>query len=254
VGRTQLFNTTDTAVERRANKAFAPVVTLDSFGQVGILVENGTAESGGFFANGNTAAIWSPGDSTVDMAGSAPNSTGVLLAIYDEDLMTATTPPGQAAFAFTSGFDGRAINTYTNAYLSSGGTWVNASDRNLKTAFNDVDPRSVLDSLMTIKVQSWSYKREGDDIRHLGPVAQDFYGAFGLGQDDTSISTVDADGVALVAIQELARRNARLEAENARLTQANAGLESRLSRLEQLMAQLPSSGQLVAQDDWNVLR
>jgi hypothetical protein len=40
-------------------------------------------------------------------------------------------------------------------------------------------------------------------VRHLGPTAQDFYEVFGLGDDDKYISTVDADGVALAAIQAL---------------------------------------------------
>ncbi len=34
-------------------------------------------------------------------------------------------------------------------------------------------------------------------------MAQDFYAAFGLGNSDTHIGTVDADGVALAAIQGL---------------------------------------------------
>ncbi len=37
----------------------------------------------------------------------------------------------------------------------------------------------------------------------MGPTAQDFYAAFDLGRDDTSISTVDEGGVALAAIQGL---------------------------------------------------
>jgi hypothetical protein len=40
----------------------------------GILLEGGDFESGGFFANGNNAAIWSPGD-----------GTGGILSVYDED-------------------------------------------------------------------------------------------------------------------------------------------------------------------------
>ena len=54
-----------------------------------------------------------------------------------------------------------------------------------------------------LPLSEWSYLKEGAGIRHLGPVAQDFYHAFGLGADDKSIATVDADGVALAAIQGL---------------------------------------------------
>ena len=48
------------------------------------------------------------------------------------------------------------------------------------------------------------------DKRHIGPVAQDFHAAFGLGTHETAIATVDADGVALAAIQGL---NEKVEAE-----------------------------------------
>jgi hypothetical protein len=37
----------------------------------------------------------------------------------------------------------------------------------------------------------------------MGPMAQDFRAAFGVGEDDRHISTVDAEGVALAAIQGL---------------------------------------------------
>ena len=62
-------------------------------------------------------------------------------------------------------------------------------------------------------ISEWNYKKEADTIRHIGPVAQDFYALFGVGADDKSISTVDPAGVALVAIKELYQRNQRLEQE-----------------------------------------
>jgi hypothetical protein len=51
----------------------------------------------------------------------------------------------------------------------------------------------------------------------MGPTAQDFRAAFGLGPNDTTISVVDADGVALAAIQGAAAKIATLEADNASL-------------------------------------
>lgn len=49
-------------------------------------------------------------------------------------------------------------------------------------------------------------------MAHIRPVAQDFYAAFGVGEDPRRISTVDADGVALAAIQALYRMSQALEA------------------------------------------
>ncbi len=56
-----------------------------------------------------------------------------------------------------------------------------------------------------IPILTWNYETQDGSIRHMGPIAQDFRAAFGLGSDDKHITTVDADGVALAAIQELYR-------------------------------------------------
>ncbi len=97
------------------------------------------------------------------------------------------------------------IETSTGAYLSVGGTWVNASDRNAKENFSPVDPEKILEKLVSIPISTWNYKAQDPSIRHIGPMAQDFYRAFGVGEDDKHISTIDADGVALSAIQGLHR-------------------------------------------------
>ncbi len=68
-----------------------------------------------------------------------------------------------------------------------------------------MEGQSLLARLNEIPIETWNYKTQDDSIRHLGPMAQDFLAAFGLGSDDKHISTVDADGVALAAIQELYR-------------------------------------------------
>jgi trimeric autotransporter adhesin len=98
--------------------------------------------------------------------------------------------------------NGNFINTGTGATLSNGGTWTNNSDRAAKTALETVDTQAVLDALAELPITTWRYHAE-DGTRHMGPMAQDFYAAFGLGADETSISTVDADGVALAAVQGL---------------------------------------------------
>jgi trimeric autotransporter adhesin len=91
-------------------------------------------------------------------------------------------------------------------------------------------------------VPSWNYRSEEASVRHVGPIAQDFYRAFGLGGTDEAISTVDLAGINLLAVQALERRTAelrqktdrieRLEAEVIELHAARAELERRLARLE----------------------
>jgi hypothetical protein len=98
------------------------------------------------------------------------------------------------------------ISTQTGAYLSSGGTWTNASDRNLKENFTPVDPADILNKINTLPVTEWDYKTEGPAVKHIGPVAQDFYATFGLGNNNTSISTIDPAGIALIGIQALSKQ------------------------------------------------
>lgn len=95
------------------------------------------------------------------------------------------------------------IDTSTNAHLTTGGVWTNNSDRNAKTNFESVDGRAVLEAVADMPITTWNYNAEGETVRHIGPMAQDFHAAFGLGNSDTSITTIDADGVALAAIQGL---------------------------------------------------
>jgi hypothetical protein len=111
------------------------------------------------------------------------------------------------------------------------------SDRNAKEAFAPVDPRAVLTAVLTLPIERWSYK--GETVRHLGPMAQDFTAAFGLGADDRHIFPLDASGVALAAIQGLhglvhaqAARLASLEGELAALRGETAALRAELAMRE----------------------
>jgi hypothetical protein len=64
-----------------------------------------------------------------------------------------------------------------------------------------------------LPVSTWNYIADGAAVRHLGPMAQDFKAAFGLGESDKMINIVDANGVLMVAVQALYRRVQALEAE-----------------------------------------
>ena len=97
---------------------------------------------------------------------------------------------------FSSGANG--------VFLASGsGSWTPMSDRNMKENFEPVSSREVLEKVAALPVQRWNYKTQDAAVRHIGPTAQDFKAAFEVGETDTRISTVDADGVALAAIQGL---------------------------------------------------
>jgi len=123
-----------------------------------------------------------------------------------------------------------------------GNSWGPLSDRNVKENFADVDGEDILARLATIPMQTWNLMSQDPTIRHIGPMAQDFYAAFGVGEDNRHITTCDADGVALAAIQGLYKivqekdaRIAHLEAEKVAQQQRLVEMEKRLSALESLM-------------------
>ena len=62
-------------------------------------------------------------------------------------------------------------------------------------------------------------------------MAQDFFAAYGLGGDDRMISTVDADGIAMAAIQGLYARNKRQAKTIDELSTRLAELETQLARV-----------------------
>ena len=88
------------------------------------------------------------------------------------------------------------------------------SDRNMKERFASVDRDTILERLAELPISSWTYKTEGAEHRHIGPMAQDFMATFNVGSSDRTILQVDADGVALSAIQALYQRVQRIEEEN----------------------------------------
>ena len=77
------------------------------------------------------------------------------------------------------------------------------SDRALKHEVEPVDRFAVLDAVSRLPISTWSYKSEPSEVRHMGPMAQDFKQAFGLGDTDRGYYSVDAHGVSLAAIQAL---------------------------------------------------
>jgi hypothetical protein len=121
--------------------------------------------------------------------------------------------------------------------LASGGSgWSAVSDRNRKENFLSLDGEDVLARLRNVPVSSWNYITQDRSIRHMGPMAQDFYAAFGLGESELMINSVDMDGVNLAAIHALTERTDALQAENATLKQENADLRARVERIEAILA------------------
>jgi hypothetical protein len=123
----------------------------------------------------------------------------------------------------------------TGAVLAPGsGTWASASDRNLKRDVTPVSDAAILAKVSALPITEWSYTSERG-VRHIGPMAQDFYAAFGIGEDDRHITAVDEDGVALAAIKAL---NANVETNDGALDALHTRVSAHASELRELRAEL----------------
>jgi hypothetical protein len=126
-------------------------------------------------------------------------------------------------------------------------SWTCASSRTVKESFLSVDVEDVLERLLAVPVTTWSMIGTDGKVRHMGPVAEDFYAAFPIGLGETTIGLGDFDGVNMAAIQGLARRldianqeikalRAERDALEARMRADRAVIEGRLKLLEELLS------------------
>lgn len=114
-------------------------------------------------------------------------------------------------------------------------TWTCASSRTLKNNYEPVHGEDVLIRLRSVPVTTWSMIG-GEEVRHLGPVAEDFWQAFGLGLGETTIGMGDIDGVNFAAAKALEARTADLQ------TQLNA----RTAQVAELRGQVDAQAALIA--------
>jgi hypothetical protein len=139
---------------------------------------------------------------------------------------------------FVLAIDGDGNPTWTCS-VSNGGSWSCSSSVTLKDNLVPADGLDILEQLVHVPLFTWNAKGGDSSVRHIGPMAEDFHAAFGVGEDETQLSTIDLDGVALAAIQglyelsqEQGARIQALEAHNTTLQQRLDNLEARVSALE----------------------
>ncbi|MDR3388330.1 MAG: cell division protein ZapB [Rudaea sp.] len=116
--------------------------------------------------------------------------------------------------------------------------WTSGSSRSFKEDFTPIDVASVLAKVIELPVQTWFYKNDHQEGRHMGPVAEDFAVLFGLGSNDKYIGAVDESGVAFAAIQGLNQKveaereqNSKLQEKDDALARENAVLRGKLDEV-----------------------
>lgn len=117
-------------------------------------------------------------------------------------------------------------------------SWTCASSRTLKENFGQVDGEDILARLRDVPITTWTMRGAKDPVKHLGPVAEDFYDAFELGLGNTTIGMGDIDGVTFAAAQALEKRTSALKAEITARDEKISSLEQKASMLEERLAAL----------------
>jgi hypothetical protein len=124
--------------------------------------------------------------------------------------------------------------------LTISGTLTQNSDRTTKHDIVPVKADEILGKVLSLPIATWV--RNGDEAKHLGPMAQDFSAAFGLGEDERHIATLDMAGVSLASVQALNSRMTTAltekDTEIETLRRENSDLAQRLAVLEQLVSGL----------------
>ncbi len=187
----------------------------------------GAVVDGGFASTASGTFSTIPGGYRNSASGTYSLAAGAFAGAANEGVFVwsdgsdgSTLLTSSRAYQFLARAAG-GFTLYTNpastvgAQLAAGsGTWASLSDRNVKTNIIPLDDASVLAKLAALPISRWSYKTE-HGVRHVGPMAQDFYAAFRVGEDDRHITSIDEDGVALAAIKALHAESARTRASDA---------------------------------------
>ena len=167
------------------------------------------------------------------------------------DYSTTTT----TNFIADNRFSARFANGY-RLYTVSGSPWIGAelaaganswsvlSDSTKKENIQPVNCEEILTKIGQFKLSTWNYiGQDAANFRHYGPMAQDFFAAFGhdgIGTIgcDTLLSSSDFDGINFIAIQALEKRTSELKSENEQLKTEVALLKSKMERFESLLQKI----------------
>ena len=255
----QALNTDATVAGGRSNVAGGTYATLA--GGQGNLAGGSGASTGGGTSNAATAlAATVPGGNSASASGSyafaegqrAKSTQSGAIALADASPYDfPSTAANQfsvrsvGGFRLSVGIDVAGIDVAGVTLPPGTGSWSSLSDRSAKQDLLPVDSAHVLERLVGMPAYTWRYRTERSGATHLGPTAQDFSRAFGLGASTTGIAMVDADGAALAAIQGLERELADKDALIAARAQRIAALRDRIRAVTAMQADVEAAARLL---------
>ncbi|MCF6301410.1 MAG: tail fiber domain-containing protein, partial [Proteobacteria bacterium] len=144
------------------------------------------------------------------------------------------------AGAMTVGAGGAVANFAMDASgnITIQGALTQNSDINSKENISLVDTAEILNKVMNLPVSVWNYKFDDASVKHLGPMAQDFFKQFNLGGKEDKIASIDTSGVALASIKELGNQLQNKDIQIDKLQADNVSLNNRLEILEKAIESL----------------
>ena len=141
-------------------------------------------------------------DDGVIMSDPSKGGSDIFLVANDKVVVELDNDSSQTGeFWILDDTNGVIFRVIEDGTVKVNGSTVHSSDRRAKHNIDPIDYTDVLKKISQLPVYKWQYR--GQERDHIGPMAQDFHEAFGLGNDSTSIAAIDADGVALAAIKAL---------------------------------------------------
>jgi hypothetical protein len=170
--------------------------------------DNAIAIGNNVTANGNSSIALGNYVTTNSFEGCltiGDNSTTTVMQTFVANGFRSRFAGGYRLFTNSAATVGAFLNANANS-------WAALSDVRLKENFLPVDGESFLRKIAAMPQFTWNYiGQDVKTLRHYGPMAQDFYAAFGndgLGTIgcDTLINQQDFLGINLVAIQALEKR------------------------------------------------
>jgi hypothetical protein len=203
--------------------------SVTSYGLYAFSTDNDGIQTGSYTGHGITAhsqssiGVYGSSDTGYGVWGQSKNAYGVI----GEDSGSGVGVYGSSATGYAGFFNGKVIAQSYNTL----------SDRNAKTNIVAVNGSDVLERVSKLPISSWTFKNDPKP-RHVGPMAQDFYAAFGLnGDDHTHINLSDSAGVSLAAIQELNRRLKHKDEQIAQMTVQIVRNEGQIGELKAMNEQ-----------------
>ena len=168
--------------------------------------------------------------------GDSPNSSNLL---YSQNSNSFNSRFRNGYYLYTSATLG------TGAILYGGSnSWSSISDSTKKENFLSIDGENVLKKIANMRTVTWNYKgQDPKNFRHYGPMAQEFFSAFGRDKlgiigNDTTVASADFDGVNFTAIKALEKRTSELQTENESLKKRLAILEKSSSEILSIKAEM----------------